>query len=253
MNNWVNKVQNNFNKASKSYDKTAEPQRQAADFLVQKISENKSFIPESILDLGTGTGYVPSKLIPYYPNSHYYLNDISQKMLNICRKKFSHVSNMVYLNNEMTKLNIIDVDFDLITSNLALQWVDDLWLTLSHIQHHKKHKIFAFSTLVDGTFQEWEDLINAYHPTKLQTYPTVKELSLFCDNIKDNYIFEYWLMDIPLSFEHPLLLMHYLKQLGASASAHQIPIKPLRKLLKEQKNTLTVSYKIFFGMFKKVS
>ncbi len=63
--------------------------------------------------------------------------------------------------------------------------------------------------------------------------------------IKGNNAFDYWVMDVPISFDNPLLFMRYLKSLGASGSNNKMSLIKLKELLQEQKEPLTVSYKIF--------
>lgn len=126
---FLNKIQNSFNKASKSYDSVAHIQREAREFLIHQLLTIETFNPKTILDLGTGTGYVPELLLNHYPKSTYVLNDISNKMLEICKVKFSNHSNIAYLHGDMNHLNINA--FDLVISNFAFQWVDNLWKTLT--------------------------------------------------------------------------------------------------------------------------
>jgi len=61
------------------------------------------------------------------------------------------------------------------------------------------------------------------------------------------------LMDFPLSFENPVSFMRYLKSLGASAPGNLVHLSNLKKLLKAEAQSLTVTYKIFFGIFRRMS
>jgi len=244
-----NKIQANFNAASRSYDGVARVQRKAAGFLVKKLLKIRNFNPKTILDLGTGTGYIPELLIQIYPESFYYLNDIAGEMLEVCKLKFTGCPKVVYLHGDMEKLNVDT--FDVVISNFALQWVDNLSKVLENF-YAKSSEVFAFSTLVDGTFQEWEIILNQYQDIALQKYPAAEELINYCNALKDDHLFEYWVMDAPLFFDHPLNFMRYLKLLGASASKGKMGLNALKALLNRRKKGLTVSYKILFGIFKKI-
>jgi len=243
-----NKIQTNFNTASLSYDSVSTIQKQSGEFLVGKLENFKDFSPKTILDLGTGTGYIPELLLKNYPNSTYYLNDIAFEMLKKCKVKFSGYANMHYLHGDMQ--NLSSNTFDLVISNLALQWVNNLWTTLEMF-HSRSSQIFGFSTLLDGTFIEWKKLINQYQNIKLHNYPSARELVQFCKKLNRNDAFDYWIVDIPLSFDNPFTFMRYLKALGALASHHPMDVHNLRALLKEHTTTFSVSYKLFFGIFKK--
>ena len=241
-------IQVRFNKASKSYDDVACVQRDAAGFLVNKLLEHQDFMPRTVLDVGTGTGYIPELLLEKFPKSSFYLNDIALEMLEVCKAKFAKTQNIYYLPGDMLRL---DADFyDCVISNLALQWSTDLHYAI-HFLHSKSSHIFAFSTLLEGTFAEWSNIISGYQSTQLLNYPKAEELIGLCHKLKRNgQNFEYWLMDCPLSFENPVSFMRYLRSLGASAPGNLVHLSNLKKLIKAEAQSLTVTYKIFFGMFR---
>lgn len=249
MNNCCNRIQHNFNKASSSYERVAHIQKQAASSLIHQLKIMEDFNPRTILDLGTGTGYIPEFLIPLYPNAFFYLNDIAQDMLSLCAEKFSNYSNITYVHGDMRVLNN-DV-FDVVISNLALQWLDNLWEGLRFF-YTKSSKFFAFSIVVNGTFQEWKDLTKQYQDINFQNYPTVKELINYCCILNKSGPFSYWIVDYPLLFNSPLEFMQYLKKLGAAAVKNPMGFKNLKQLLAQNTQPLTTSYKIFFGILRKI-
>lgn len=244
-------IRTRFNKANKSYDDVAWVQKDAAEFLVTKLLKNQDFMPESILDLGSGTGYIPELLLAKFPQSSFYLNDIADEMLEVCKAKFAKYANIYYLSGDMLQLDN-DV-YHCVISNLALQWTDDLQYTINFL-HAKSSDIFAFSTLLDGTFQEWKKITQGHQYSQILNYPQAGELINFCNKLKKHdQIFEFWLMDFPLFFSNPAAFMRYLKLLGASTSNNLVPLSNLKKLLKSNQQSLRVTYKIFFGIFKKAN
>ncbi len=247
----LKQIQTRFNKASKSYDDVAWVQKDAAEFLVDKLLEHQDFIPQTVLDVGTGTGYIPELLLEKFPKSSFYLNDIADEMLEVCKAKFAKTQNIYYLPGNMLEL---DADlYDCIISNLALQWTPDLQCAINFL-NSKNTNVFAFSTLLDGTFAEWSHIINQYQSTQILNYPKAEELISLCNKLKRNdQDFEYWLMDCPLSFENPVSFMRYLRSLGASAPSNLVHLSNIRKLLKVEAQSLTVTYKIFFGIFRRIS
>lgn len=247
----LKQIQTRFNKASKSYDNVAWVQKDAAEFLVDKLLEHQDFIPRTVLDVGAGTGYIPELLLKKFPKSSFYLNDIAGEMLEVCKAKFAKTQNIYYLPGNMLEL---DADlYDCIISNLVLQWSTDLQYAINFL-HSKSSNIFAFSTLLDGTFKEWHNIISEYQSSQILNYPKAEELISLCNKLKGNdQNFEYWLMDCPLSFENPISFMRYLKSLGASAPGNLVPLSNIRKLIKAEEQSLTVTYKIFFGMFRRIS
>lgn len=247
----LKQIQTRFNKASKSYDDVACVQKDAAGFLVDKLLEHQDFVPRTVLDIGTGTGYIPELLLEKFPEASFYLNDIALEMLEVCKSKFAKTQKIYYLPGDMLEL---DADlYDCVISNLALQWSTDLQYAINFL-HSKSSNIFAFSTLLDGTFEEWHNIISKYQSTKILDYPKAEELISLCNKLKRNgQNFEYWLMDCPLSFENPVSFMRYLKSLGASAPGNLVHLSNLKKLLKTEAQSLTVTYKIFFGIFRRIS
>jgi malonyl-CoA O-methyltransferase len=244
----LKQIQLRFNQASTSYDDVASVQKDAAEFLVGKLLEDHDFSPQTILDVGSGTGNIPELLLKKFPKSSIYLNDIAAAMLEMCKAKFAHAQNIDYLPGDMLKLNA-DL-YDCVISNLALQWSPDIQHAI-HFLHSKSSNVFAFSTLLDGTFEEWQSIIYRYQSARILNYPKAEELVNLCDQVKRNgQNFEYWLMDCPLSFESPVSFMRYLKFLGASAPGNRVTLSNLRKLLKAEAQSLVITYKIFFGIFK---
>jgi malonyl-CoA O-methyltransferase len=247
----LKQIQTRFNKASKSYDDVAWVQKDAAEFLVDKLLEHQDFTPRTVLDVGTGTGYIPELLLEKFPKSSFYLNDIAAEMLEVCKAKFAKTQNIYYLPGDMLEL-YADL-YGCVISNLALQWTPDLQYAINFL-HSKSSNIFAFSTLLDGTFEEWHNIINRYQSAQILDYPKAEELISLCNKIKRNgQDFECWLMDYPLSFENPVSFMRYLKSLGASAPGNLVHLSNLKKLLKAEAQGLVVTYKIFFGMFRRIS
>ena len=163
------KIKNHFNRSGNSYDKVACVQKQSAGLLVKKLqSFDSSFYPQTILDLGTGTGYIPEILLPHYRNSLYTLNDIAPKMIEIVENKFLDRDNFQ--------------DHNLIISNLALQWINNLEKTLE--KFYKKSNILAFSCLLDGTFKEWNNIVrNCNIISVIKKYPKEKVLISFLNKL----------------------------------------------------------------------
>lgn len=247
----LKQIQTRFNKASRSYDDVAIVQKDAAKFLVDKLFNHQNFIPKTVLDLGSGTGYITELLLKKFPKSSFYLNDIADEMVAVCKAKFSQATNIYYLPGDMMRLNT-DI-YHWVVSNLALQWICNLEDALSFFCS-KSSNVFAFSTLLEGTFEEWENIINKYQPIQIMNYPKAEKLISLCHKIKrHDQTFEFWLINVPLSFDNPTAFMHYLHLLGASTSGNLVQLCNLKKLLKAQDQSLTVTYKIFFGIFRKVN
>jgi malonyl-CoA O-methyltransferase len=146
-------------------------------------------------------------------------------------------------------LSLTDTVYDCVISNFALQWAHDLNHAIKFLKA-KSSQVFAFSTLLDGTFSEWEKLLNQYQPIKLLQYPDSRTLVNLCHQLKhDHQLFRHGLRQMRVSFDNPKAFMVYLKLLGASVSNNCMSYKNLKALLNAPHQTLTVTYQVFFGLF----
>lgn len=241
-------IRTRFDKASSTYDSVAHIQREVAKHLVGKLIEfEDDFVPEIILDLGAGSGYIAEILLPLYPHASFALNELSSQMIKVAQKKFRGKNNFYFIHGDMEEGRFIN--YDLIISNLALQWVNDLQSTLE--KFCKKSKILAFSCLLDGTFNEWEGILESYElMSVLRKHPTKEEMILNCENMKASKIY-FEVKDFQVKFENAYSFMKYLKNLGATASAFSIPLNIVKSIIKDYDKELVVTYKIFFGIIKK--
>jgi malonyl-CoA O-methyltransferase len=243
------KIKHHFNRASNSYDKVASIQKQSAELLVQKLQEfDSSFYPQTILDLGTGTGCIAEILLPHYQNSLYMLNDIAPKMIEIVENKFLDRDNFKFHVGDIENDNF--QDHNLIISNLALQWTNNLEKTLE--KFYKKSNILAFSCLLDGTFKEWDNIVRSCNITSvIKKYPKEKVLISFLNKLNPK-TYHFDSMEFQPTFPNNRSFMYYLKSLGVTASNGVMPINILKSLIKEPDNEFTVTYKIFFGIMKRI-
>lgn len=240
-----NQVERHFHQASSSYDGVAAIQRECAEILVDQLTHAfPAFIPTSILDLGTGTGYIPELLLKKFPSSLYSLNDIADGMLERARQKFASKDQFLFILGDME-----NVDFaahDLIISNFALQWVDDFNIMITKL--YKNSEVFAFSCLLDGTFKEWSEIFEAKSlPSPTYQYlsqTALEELLLSLD--PKEYSFK--VRDYKMTFPNPLEFMRHLKRLGGSTPNHVISLRDLRNLIMTNDQEITITYKVFFGI-----
>ena len=120
MKEWLNKkqMQRAFNAAAKHYDHAADLQREVGDFLLDHIypleTNNKT-----IIDIGSGTGYLSHKLAL----ENIISIDIAEKMLQQSKQKKSI---QACICTDIENLSLIDNSADVVISNMALQWCQDI-------------------------------------------------------------------------------------------------------------------------------
>ena len=118
-----------FEKAAISYDAVAVLQQEVANRLVERM-DYMSMKPASILDAGSGTGFVSQLLAARYPKTKITSLDLAFNMLKQAKRKRSFKQRwnkqFQYINAEAENLPFADASMDLIISGLTLQWCQDL-------------------------------------------------------------------------------------------------------------------------------
>ena len=147
-----------FGEAASSYDEVAVLQREIADRLFARL-EYIQLKPDSILDLGSGTGYCSKLLDGKFNKANVYALDISHQMLTYARAQrgfFQRLRNpQYYLCGDAERLPIQDDAVDMVFSSLALQWCFDLDKTFSDLRRViKPGGLLMFATLGPDTLKE---------------------------------------------------------------------------------------------------
>lgn len=137
-------VRRAFDRAAAGYDAHAVLQREVCDRLLERL-DFINITPQSILDLGAGTGYGLQHLRTRYPSAHLLGLDLSPAMLQCARAKFpaplwhqrvvscftaNSLASQAFVCADMERLPFKPNSFDLIWSSLTLQWANDLESTL---------------------------------------------------------------------------------------------------------------------------
>jgi len=125
-------VRTAFARAAARYDAAAVLQREIADRLLARLDYMR-IAPQRVLDLGCGTGYAMGLLRKRYPNAHLVGLDIALAMTAMARAHSlprwlfglgRRLSRSCFINADAEALPFADRSFDLVFSNLALQWCD---------------------------------------------------------------------------------------------------------------------------------
>lgn len=114
-------IRQRFSKAARSYDKHALIQRSCAEELLKKIAA-ADICPQSILDIGTGTGNLLSGISAIFRQARLVGLDFSREMLLCAERKVA----CSLVQADTKELPFRPDSFDLIVSNLTFQWLGDL-------------------------------------------------------------------------------------------------------------------------------
>lgn len=149
MHSYAHHIQRAFNRAADSYDVHCQVQLAAGARLLSLLTGS----PQHILDLGCGTGIVTEKLAQQFPCADIHAIDIASSLLNIAKQRlipyraYCHEGDFHYFDSTLK--------FDLIFSNMALHWSNDIITVIKNVKRYlSPHGMLAFSIPVSGTFRE---------------------------------------------------------------------------------------------------
>jgi len=159
-------VRRAFSRAAQDYDAAAVLQREVCVRMLEKLDIVK-IQPARVLDVGSGTGWGTRQLGERYPKADVTALDISIGMLQHARgtsswwKKLFAGKRESYLCADVEALPIASGSVDMVWSNLALQWCNDLPATFAELQRViKVDGLLMFSSFGVDTLQE---LRTAFH------------------------------------------------------------------------------------------
>lgn len=152
-----------FERAASSYDAAAVLQREVSDRMFQRLDLIK-FVPQTILDAGSGTGYGARALRQRYADSRLVELDLASTMLQVAsgeasgwQKKlpFLRASRPWQVCGDIESLPLASNSVDMVWSNLTLQWLappDTAFTELARVL--RPDGLLMFSTLGPDTLKE---------------------------------------------------------------------------------------------------
>lgn len=233
-----NKMKQSFDKAVESYDCNCDVQAKSSEDLVNMIPQMKQL--DCVLDVGCGTGITSYLLHKKFPYLQYDLCDISDCMLKKAHEKMPS-ANLILCDAEKYNFK----KYDLVISNLALQWFENLHIFIQKIS--SCCDTFVFSTLIDGSFIEYRNIFSK-HDIAYPGLSYISEGSLIsiCNQYgkllntqKSIYI---------KKFQSAMDAARYFKKIGASASNYQSPNIAL--CIKNYYGEMSLNYDVMFCVIK---
>jgi len=204
-----------FEAAAATYDQAAVLQREVGRRLLQRLDLMK-IKPLRILDLGTGTGQCLPGLFARFRSAEVVGLDIAWSMLARARKHGRWLRRPRCVCGDAERLPFGSGRFDLVFSNLTLQWCTDLEATFAELQRIlRPGGLLLFTTLGPDTLRELRDSwrsVDGYSHVNgfLDMHDVGDELvrSRFSDPVMD-------VERLTLTYADVWKLMRELKQLGA--------------------------------------
>jgi malonyl-CoA O-methyltransferase len=123
------RVRATFDRAAPGYDAAAPLQHEVCDRLLERLDLVR-LAPRRVLDAGAGTGRGMRGLRRRYRRAELYGLDLSPAMLREARRRAGWWRRPSWVCADLEYLPFADATVDLLFSNLALQWCNDLGRTL---------------------------------------------------------------------------------------------------------------------------
>ena len=217
-----------FEQAAASYEQSAVLQREVCNRMFSRLEYIK-YIPDTILDAGSGTGYGTSKLAARYPAATMLAIDIALTMHTYARESitaaipgwqrwlpFIKRRSMRYVCADIEQLPLSDASVGMIWSNLAIQWCNDLKLTFSEAQRAlRAGGLFMFSTFGPDTLKElrqaFKPVDHFSHVNRFTDMHDIGDLLVHCGFSVPVMDMEY----ITLTYDDVKSVMRDLKAIGA--------------------------------------
>ena len=148
------RVRSAFDKAADSYDAAAVLQKEVCNRLLDRLDYVK-LSPTRILDAGAGTGEAIIPLHKRYENSAIVTLDISEKMLLKTAGNVPPSVRSTQVCGDIESLPFSDQCFDLVFSNLTLQWCNDVQAALAEFNRVlKPDGLLMFTIFGPDTLKE---------------------------------------------------------------------------------------------------
>lgn len=153
-------VADSFSRFAKSYDKHAFIQKEIGKRLIERAQYLKQ-PPLRILDLGSGPGIMFNLLRKSFPKAQIIGLDIAWGMVHSAKAGFwqSLVNKTHVVQADMESVPFTEQSFDMVFSNCAFQWSNDLTKLFAQIKHLLKPQGSLFySTFGPDTLYEFKHL-----------------------------------------------------------------------------------------------
>lgn len=219
------KIRQSFSDAAFQYDILTSLHKEIGRELSRKVIDNEQ--ADYILDIGMGTGWLTNRLSFYLPESVIIGLDFASGMVNTAKKKWEEI-NVIQANAAV--LPFKKNSFDMIVSNLAYQWIQDLDRTLRGNYAVLKDGGKIYLTLFG--FNTFKELFHSLEQTKtngrisvtpFRRLPAMHDVVQSLDaagfkQVKSDYEI------IKVHFPEMYSLVKWIKDIGANVLNHEVPV-----------------------------
>ncbi len=214
-------VRRAFSRAARDYDAAAVLQREVCSRMLEKLDYIK-LKPSRLLDVGSGTGWGTRQLGERYPKAEITALDIAIGMLQKARgtsgwwQKLFAGKRESFLCADVEDLPIASTSVEMVWSNLALQWCNDLPATFTELHRVLKTEgLLMFSSFGVDTLKElriaFSDVDGYSHLSRFTDMHDIGDMLVaagFADPVME-------MEKITLTYDDVRAVMQDLKSIGA--------------------------------------
>lgn len=215
------KIAKEFSRFAKDYNQHNIIQAEVAKKLVHSLNL-KSY--DRILDIGCGRGEVcknlEDNLIDF---THFCGVDMAVGMLDLHPKRDSIILVNGDFSIENTFTNLPYSRYDIVLSSSALQWSQNLDITLLNISELSDEAYFSIFT--SGTFSSLHKFANISSPIYSDLY--------LRDKIDKYFNAKYEVINYKLYFDTVYEMLRYIKESGISGGKAQLSFKEIKRVMCE--------------------
>lgn len=240
-------MQKSFDVNAKNYAKSARIQKILATKLVlefEKICKFSNISYSNIADVGCGTGALYRLLLErnLLINKSFTAIDLSQNMLALHPEKTGNSNEPQTIKKINRDFQNIKIEADVILSNAALQWAEDLEKTLQNLHFEK---LLMLNILTSNSLANIHNHLNTPSPLISKD-----EILAILHRVYGAHL-DYKIYNVKLEFLDPTQreMPHYLKLNGLLGGGN-IDFKTKRKLLDLPSGT---SFETIFAIVKKLN
>ena len=212
-----------FGRAATAYDEIAVLQRTVGQRMLERLDLVR-LQPRVVLDAGAGTGLHAADLLRRYRKAQVLALDFALPMLHQARRRGGWRRRPVCVCGDLEHLPLADASVDLLYSNLALQWVNDLAAAFREAGRVlRPGGLLMFTTFGPDTLKElnaaWAQVDGASHVSPFVDMHDVGDLLVqarFADPVMDAE----WLT---LTYPDLAGVMRDLKGIGAANATRDRP------------------------------
>lgn len=256
--NLKEQIADSFGAAAGYYDKNAEVQRQVAERLIASLQPWRDIIPAGpIIELGCGTGFVTKGLAEIYPEREIQVTDLSQAMVEYCRKKFGDHDNLSFSVQDAENPTTDEPHYAMSVCGFSAQWFKDPAQTLAQwLQATKPGGLLLASFPGNESFPQWREKCEELGlPFTGNELPDVEEMVVKM-SVGPSQI-DYYEDTITKTYESSLDFFRDIKNLGAATQrkGRSLTSKELSLLIDHWDSSIDgkieVSYHIIFLAVKR--